>query len=42
MDPSNAETFRLWAAQCQAQADRAAWCRAERERLLRMRESLLA
>lgn len=42
MDPLNAEEYRLWATYCQEKARRAAWCRAERERLLRMQESLLA
>ncbi len=42
IDPLNAEELRLWAAHCEAKAKRAAWCRAERERLLLMQEALLA
>jgi hypothetical protein len=42
IDPLNAEALRLWAAHCQAKARQTAWCRAERERLLRIQESLLA
>ncbi len=41
-DPLNGDEIRLRAVHCEAKAKRAAWCCAERERLLRMREALLA
>jgi hypothetical protein len=41
-DPLNGDELRLWAAHCETKAKQAIWSRAEREGLLRMRESLLA
>jgi hypothetical protein len=42
VDPLNADDLRSWAAQCAAKAEQIISPRAERERLLKMRESLLA
>lgn len=41
-DPLNAEELRQWAAHCAEKAERAAASRADRERLLEMKDSLLA
>jgi hypothetical protein len=41
-DPLNAEELRQWAAHCAEKAARAADSRAERERLLQMRDALVA
>ena len=41
-DPLNAEELRLWAAHCAEKAERAAAVRTERERLLQMKDALLA
>jgi hypothetical protein len=42
LDPLNAEELRLWAAQCTEKAERVISPRAERERLLKIRDALLA
>lgn len=42
LDPLNADQLRLWAQQCAAKAEKTVSPRAERERLLTIRDSLLA